>query len=327
MKRREFIALLGGAAAPWPLTSLAQEPVMPVIGFIHSGSQAPVANNVTAFHSGLAEVGYVEGRNAKLEYRWAEGQYERLPALASDLVQREVAVIAAFTTPGAVATKAATSTIPVVFAGVGGDPVKLGLVTVFNRPTANVTGIYILSIALEPKRLEVLHELVPNATNVGYLFNPGNPNAATAVQETQDAAGSLGLELTPLQVTNEQDLDGAFAFAAQRSLRALLVGADPFFTSRRDLVVALAARHAIPAIYEFREFATAGGLMSYGTSIPDAFRQAGRYVGRILKGELPGELPVMQSTKVELTLNLKTAKALGIAVPLSLLGRADEVIE
>jgi putative tryptophan/tyrosine transport system substrate-binding protein len=324
--RREFITLIGGAAAAWPLAARAQQPAMPVIGWL-SGIQ-PYDRQLSAIRRGLEDAGYIEGKNVAIEYRWAEdGQYDRLPALAAELVSRQVAV---FLTTGSaapsVAAKAATATIPIVFA-TGADPVKLGLVASFNRPGGNVTGVYFTVTALGSKRLELLRDLVPQLRTIGCLVNPINPSMADQLKEMQSAAGVLGLEMIVLNASSERDIDAAFATFVQRRINALMVAADAFFLSRRDQLVGLAARHAIPATYHLRELAAAGGLMSYGTSIDDAFRLAGVYVGKILKGEKPGDLPVVQSSKFELVINLRTAKTLGITVPMIMQMTADEVIE
>jgi putative tryptophan/tyrosine transport system substrate-binding protein len=325
MQRREFITLLGGAAVTWPLAARAQQPVLPVIGFLNSASPAPFARMVTAFRQGLSEAGYVEGRNAAIEFRWAEGQYDRMPAMAAELVRRQVAVIIA-NTPGVQAVMAATTTIPVVFA-VAGDPVKDGLVASLNRPGGNVTGVTVLGVEVGPKRLELLHELVPKATIVALLVNPTSPFAETTSRDLQAASRTLGLQLHVLHASTARDIDDAFATLVQLQAGALVIGSDPFFVSRIEKLAELTVRHAVPTIYQYREFAVAGGLMSYGGSLPDSFRTAGIYTGRILKGEKPADLPVQQSTKVELILNLKTAKALGLEVPTALLVRANEVIE
>jgi len=326
VKRREFMALIGGAAA-WPVAGRAQQPAVAVIGFLHLGSPEPVGPNVAAFRQGLNETGFVDGRNVAIEYRWAQGQYDRLPALAADLVRRQVTVIAACATsaPG-LAAKAATSTIPIVFQ-TGGDPVQDGLVTSMNRPGRNVTGVSRLAVTIAPKRLELLRELSHKAAVIGLLVNPTNPRSELVVQQIEEAARALGLRLHVLKVTTEGELDSAFASLVQLGVGALLVAQEPSYFRWREQIIALAARHAIPATYGQREYAAAGGLMSYDASVADSFRQVGVYVGRILKGEKPADLPVMQPTKFELVLNLKTAKALGLTIPDKLLALADEVIE
>jgi ABC-type uncharacterized transport system substrate-binding protein len=328
MTRREFISLLGGAAVGWPLSLGAQQPAMPVVGFLHSASPGGFAFYVTAFRNGLKEAGYIEGQNVAVEYRWAEGQLERLPAMAADLVSRQVAVILADTRSTLIA-KVATSTIPIVFTS-GGDPVKLGFVTSLNRPGGNITGASFLTAAVAGKRLELLRELMPTATVVDYLVNPDSALGQPEIADAEAAARTHGLKLQVVNVVDargEYDFDQAFAKIAQHRPDALFVGGDPLFLFRRHQLVPLVARHAIPAIYNQREYVLAGGLMSYGTSISDASRQAGVYAGRILKGANPGDLPVTQSARFELVINLNTAKTLGLKVPLTLQVAADEVIE
>jgi putative tryptophan/tyrosine transport system substrate-binding protein len=327
IRRREFIFILGGAAAAWPLAARSQQTVLPVIGFLNAASLDGYRPRVAAFRRGLQESGYVEGENVAIEYRWAGDQIDRLPALAADLVHRQVTVIAATTTPAALAAKAATTTIPIVFE-IGGDPIRLGLVANLNRPGGNVTGTTQLTIELAPKRLELLHELVPTASVIALLINPTDRAVAEPVSRTsQAAAHTLGLDLHVLNATTERDFDAVFANLIQLRAGGLVIGAGAFFAARYEQLAALAIRHAVPAVSSDRRFVAAGGLASYSGNVADAYRLAGVYTGRILKGEKPGELPVQQSTKVEMFLNLRTAKALGITVPLPLLGRADEVIE
>jgi putative ABC transport system substrate-binding protein len=328
MRRREFIMLVGGTVIAWPLAARAQQPAMPVIGYLGSDSPEVFAGRLRAFRHGLSETGYVEGKNVSIEYRWGENRRDRFPALLADLVRREVTVIVAVTgTPPALAAKAATSIIPIVFV-TAGDPVALGLVASLNRPGGNLTGVATLTVELAPKQLEVLHELVPTATIIALLVNPTNPtNAETLSRDLQAAAHTLGLQLHVLQASTERDFDAVFASLPRLRAGALVIGSDPFFNSRSQQVVALALRHAMPTMYPFREYVMAGGLISYGNSFADAHRQVGVYTGRILNGEKPADLPIQQSVKAELVINLKTAKALGITFPLSLLGRADEVIE
>ena len=326
MKRRQFITLLGGAAAA-SVAARAQQPTMPVIGYLSLASPGPFAHLVAAFSDGLKEIGYVGGQNVAIEYRWAEGQYERLPALSADLVRRQVSVIVA--TGGSVVglvAKAATGTIPIVISS-GGDPVKLGLVASLSRPGGNVTGVHLFLSLLDPKKLGLLRELVPQASVIAVLLNPNAADIQARLADVHEAAHAARQQIHILHASTERELDTAFATLSQVQAGALVVGADAFFNSRRDHVVALAARHAIPAIYEGRDYAVAGGLASYGTSLADGYRQVGIYTGRILKGEKPADLPVVQSTRFELVINLKTANALGLTVPDKLLVAADEVIE
>jgi putative ABC transport system substrate-binding protein len=324
--RRQFISALGGATVAWPLAARAQQPTLPVIGFLHPASPGPFVRHVAAFRAGLSETGYVDGRNTMIEFGWAEGQYDRLSALAADLVGRQVAVIAAVSPPAAIAAKAATTTIPIVFT-TGDDPVKTGLVPSLNRPSGNVTGVSIFTGILEGKRLGLLSEMVPKATVIAVLLNPKNPQLQSYTDASQSAASTLGRQVAILEASNEGDFEGVFTSISERRIGALLVGSDVFFNGRRDQLVALAARYAVPAMYEFREFAEAGGLMSYGTNLAETYRQLGIYVGEILKGAKPADLPVVQSTKFELVINLKTAKALGLTVPPGLLIAADDALQ
>jgi ABC-type uncharacterized transport system substrate-binding protein len=325
MKRRDFITLIGGAAAAWPLAARAQQAALPVVGFVRSESLADATNLVTAFRNGLKEAGFIEGQNVGVEYHSGEGQAERLQSVVAELIRRPVSVIAG-NSVAMLAAKAATATIPVVFAS-GGDPVQQGLVASLNRPGGNVTGVVFITGTLGTKRLELLRQIAPKATAIGMLANPNTTETEAERTDVQAAAQAIGMQLIIADVGSDSDIERAVAALVQRGVGALLVGAGGFMTSHRDRVVALAARHALPAMYDLREFVTAGGLMSYGTSITDAFRQVGVYTGRILKGEKPADLPIMQSTKFELVLNLKTAKTLGLAIPSALLALADEVIE
>jgi putative ABC transport system substrate-binding protein len=322
-RRREF-----GAAAAWPLAARAQQPAMPVIGFLGSAPPDRWAGRMRAFHQGLSETGYAEGRNVAIEYRWAVGQNDRLGPLAAELVGRQVTVIVTpGSTPAALAAKAATTTIPIVFE-VASDPVELGLVTSLARPGGNITGVTSLNAEVGPKRLELLHELVPTATVVGLLVNPTNPNLAELTTKNLHAAArSLGLKMHILHASADRDFDTVFATLNQLRAGALVIGTDPFFSSRLEQLATLTAHHAVPTVYQFREFTANGGLMSYGGSLTDTFRAAGVYTGRILKGDKPADLPVQRTTKVELFLNLRTAKVLGLEVPRTLIARADEVIE
>jgi putative tryptophan/tyrosine transport system substrate-binding protein len=325
--RREFITLLGDAAVAWPLAARAQQPTMPVVGFLSGAAPGPFTHLVAAFREGLKETGYIEGQNATIEYRWAEGQYERLPAMAADLVRRQVAVIAATGgTLAGLAAKAATATIPIVFSS-GIDPIKAGLVASLNRPGGNITGVYLLISELDPKKLGLLRELVPHASVIAVLLNPDSADIRARSAAVQEAARTIGQQIQILHASSERELERAFASLAQVQAVALVVSSDPFFNSRRNQLVALSARYAIPAIYEGREYALAGGLISYGISFAEGYRQVGLYAGRILKGEKPADLPVVQPTKFELVINLKTAKALGLTVTNSMQLLADEVIE
>jgi ABC-type uncharacterized transport system substrate-binding protein len=328
--RREIITLLGSAAAasslPWPLAAWAQQPAPPAVGFLSSASAQPPSVRVEAFLRGLAEAGFIEGGNVSIEYRWADGRYERLPALAAELVRRPVAVIAASGITAARAAKGSTATIPIVF-NTGGDPINLGLVASLNKPGGNLTGVATLGKVLVGKQLELLHELVAKAAPIGFLVNPGNAVAQVEIGDARAAAAALGRKLVIGEAGSERDFDPAFVTLARAGAGAVLMQADPFFDSRRDQLVALTARHAIAAISSYLDYAPAGGLLSYGSSLADALRLVGSYTGRILKGEKPAELPVQQAVKVELIVNLKTAKALGLTLPTAMLLRADEVIE
>jgi putative ABC transport system substrate-binding protein len=325
MRRREFISLLGSAATAWPLGVHAQQPAMPVIGFMITGVQGR-SQQIAAFHAGLKESGYVQGQNVTVELRSAEGHFDRYPALAADLLRHGVAVLVAINNDAALAAKRATATTPIVF-GMGGDPVVLGLVGSLNHPGGNITGIYFFTQGLEGKRLGLLHELVPTAATIAVLVNPDYSPAKSQLLDVQEAAARLDVQVLVLRANAEADFDAVFAGLVRQRAGALLVCASPFFFSQRQQLVVLAARHAVPAIYEWREFVAAGGLMSYGTNLNDAYRQMGGYAGRILKGEKPADLPIVQSTKFEFVINLSTAKALRIEVPPTLSARADEVIE
>jgi putative ABC transport system substrate-binding protein len=324
--RRELIAALGGAAT-WPLTARAQQAAMPVVGFLNSASPAEWARFLAAFRRGLKETGFVEGQNVAIEFRWAEGQYERLPMLAADLVKRGIDVLVATGgSTSALAAKAATTTIPIVFS-TGGDPVQEGLVASLSQPGGNSTGVSLLTTSLVAKRLEILREVVPNASVIGVLLNPNGASAKYQLEDVEKAAGTIGQQVHILRASSEREFETVFSTVVQRGIGALIVGADPFFSSRRDQLVALVAREGVPAIYEWREYPEAGGLMSYGSDLADGYHQVGIYGGRILKGDRPADLPVMQSTKVEFVLNLKTARSLGLTISLPLLGRADTIIE
>ena len=325
IRRREFISLLGSAAAAWPLAASAQQQMLPVIGFVNSASPGGYPP-VSAFLKGLDEMGFVEGRDVTIEYHWAEGHYERLPAIIADLVRRKASVIAATSTPAAAAAKAANTTLPVVFT-TSGDPIQLGLVSSLNQPGSNFTGITGMNVEMASKRLQLMHEVLPNATTIVLLVNPPDPLAAPASKESAAAAKALGLELKVLHAGSEQDLSAVFESLGRGNAEPLVIASDAFFSSRGEELGALALRHRVPAIYQYPQFTEGGGLMSYGGNIAELYRLAGLYVGRILKGSKPANLPVQQVTKVELIINLKAANALGIDFPLSLLGRADKVIE
>jgi putative tryptophan/tyrosine transport system substrate-binding protein len=326
MKRRDFIVVAGSLAA-WPRAARAQPAATPVVGFINAASAQNYTRQVAAFHKGLAETGYVNGQNVSIEYRWADDRNDRLPALAADLVRRQVAVIAATSTPAAVAAKAATMTIPIVFE-TGGNPVELGLVSSLSQPGGNVTGVTQSSVEVAPKRLELLHELLPATRVMALLVDPTDVSTAkTTVSDVMAAAHSLGLQLNVLHASSEGDFDGVFANLRQSGIGGLVIAGGPFFVSHRELLAAMAFRYAVPVAFQHREFTAAGGLLSYGSDISDSYRLTGIYTGRVLKGDKPADLPVQQATKLELYINLKTAKALGIIVPLTLSGRADEIIE
>ena len=328
MRRRDFIKVVAGSTAAWPLAARAQQPALPVIGFLSNASPDLYVDRLRAFRQGLKEIGYVEGQNVGIEYRWAEGENKRLPFLAMGLAHHQVAVIvAAGGTPSAVVAKVETANIPVVFE-VAADPVEVGLVASLNRPGGNLTGVTNLNAEIGPKRLEVLQELLPAATSIAVLVNPGNPTIGEPfLRALQPAARALGLQLHVLNASTDRDFDTAFATLVQLQAGALLIGPDTFFNTRSEQLAALSLRHAVPTIYQYRKFAAAGGLISYGSDETESYRLVGMYAGRILNGEKPGDLPVVQSTKVELFLNVKTAKALGLTFPQSLLSRADEVIE
>ena len=327
MRRREFITLIGGAVAAWPLAARAQQPTVPVIGFLSGTSSKGYTPYLAAFREGLREGGFVEGQNVTIEYRWADDHYERLPELAADLVTRRVALIAAAGgSPAALAAKSATTTIPIVFQ-IGVDPVKAGLVSSLNQPGGNITGFANLALEVGPKRLELLHRLVPNATNIAVLVNPARSNVEAETKDMQSAANKLGLQLNVLYASTERDFDKVFATSVQLRAGGVVISGDPFFNTRSEELAAMAIHYMVPAIYQFHEFAAAGGLVSYGSSIKNTHREAGIYTARILKGEKPADLPVQEPSKVELIINLKTAKALGLEIPPSILTSADEVIE
>jgi ABC-type uncharacterized transport system substrate-binding protein len=327
MRRRDFIRAITAGAGVWPLAALAQQPAMPIVGFVNIASAKGYAPQLSAFLKGLSEGGYVDGRNVAIEYRWAEGQYDRLPTLVADLVHRRAAVIAATSTQAALVAMKASPTIPIVFT-TADDPVRRGLVASLNQPGGNVTGVTHANVDMGPKRLQLLHELVPTASVIALLVNPTNPGIAeTTTKRLQEAARTVGLELHVLNASSERDFDGVFAKLIQLRAGGLVIGPDPLFASRIEQLAELTVRHAVPTIYSGREFVLAGGLLSYGGGDTDAYRLAGTYTGRILKGDKPGDLPVQQTTKVELYINLKAAKALSLSIPDTLTGRADEVIE
>ena len=326
MRRREFITLIGAAATTWPLAARAQQSAMPVIGVLSSASSGDYGPALAALHKGLRERGYVDGQNVKVEYVFANEQYDRLPELAANLVRRRVSVIISFATPAALALKSTNTSIPIVF-GISGDPVRIGLVESLNRPAGNFTGAAHMNVETAPKRLELLHELLPSEKVMGLLVNPTNPITQSVLAEVKSAARVLGIELHVIEVRNDEELDRAFVDLPGMKIGALVVGTDPFFTSRAEKMGGLSLRAKMPAIYQYREFVAGGGLMSYGGSNIDSYYHVGLYAGRILKGEKPADLPVQLSTKVEFILNMRSAKQLGLSVPLSLTGRADEVIE
>jgi putative ABC transport system substrate-binding protein len=326
MRRRQFFAFIGGAAAMSPFAARAQQPKLPVIGYLESASQGQFADLIPAFRNGLSETGYIDGQNVRIEYRWAEGQYDRLPNLTAELVHDHAALIFTTALISAQAAKAVTAIVPIVFVS-GPDPVQLGLVASLSRPGGNLTGVTLSTSTVQAKRLQLLRELLPAATTFAFIVNPSNTRADTDVQEMETAARALGQQIIVAKAGTDRDLETAFATLTQRSVQALVIGGDPFFNGQAQQLVALANSYAIPTVYPLHEFATAGGLMSYGSSISNAYRQAGIYAGRILKGAKPADLPVMQPTKFELVINLGTAKALGLTVPPALIARADEVIE
>jgi putative ABC transport system substrate-binding protein len=326
MRRREFVTLLGASAVAWPLAARAQQSAMPVIGYLGAGSPLSTSGALAMFRQSLGEAGYVEGRNVAIDYRFADGNYDRLPALAAELVRRQVALIVAIPSPAAIAAKATTATVPIVFIAAE-DPARLGLVASLARPGGNATGASLLFAEVGPKQLGLLRELVPTATRIGLLINPGNANAADVIKDMTAAGAATGVQIEVVQASNNLEIDAAFTLLVRKRADGLVVGADSFFFNRRLQIATLATRHAIPAVYNAREYAEAGGLMSYATSLVEAFRQVGIYTGRVLQGAKPADLPVVQSSKFEFVINLSTARALGIEVPPTLLARADEVIE